>query len=171
MYEIDESTSEAPLDDIDRLADEIAVTACRIDSATHELLTKIRRFDEAKGWARQGAKSCAHWLSWRIGCGPNAASEKVRVATALAALPRIDAALRAGEAAPTAAGAPRTRRVGVAGGTSFVARRRSLETRAGPRARSRRGRPAPRTRAGNPTPSATPRCTQVFPRKEPANTP
>ena len=70
---------------VDQLADSIAVLAARIDAATHQLLTYIRRFDEHKGWARQGAKSCAHWLSWRIGVELPAAREKVRAARALGA--------------------------------------------------------------------------------------
>ena len=46
--------------DIDSLADDIAVLSARIDAATHQLLTAIRRFDENAGWAAQGARSCAH---------------------------------------------------------------------------------------------------------------
>ena len=84
-------------DEIDALADEIALAACRIDAAQRVLLTNIRAFDQAGGWAWQGAKSCAAWLSWRIGCGQNAANERVRVAKALGALPRIDTAFGAGE--------------------------------------------------------------------------
>jgi hypothetical protein len=84
------------MEEIDELADAIAVAAATMDSAMHELLSRIRRFDEQKGWARQGAKSCAHWLSWRIGLGTGAAREKVRVARALGELPLVDAELRAG---------------------------------------------------------------------------
>ncbi|MDO8680918.1 MAG: DUF222 domain-containing protein [Acidobacteriota bacterium] len=82
---------------VDQLADDIAILAARIDAATHELLAHIRRFDEAKGWARQGALSCAHWLSWRIGIDLPAAREKVRTARALSGLPQIAAALEHGE--------------------------------------------------------------------------
>ena len=82
---------------IDALGDEIARPACRLDAAQQVLLTNIRVFGQPGGWAWQGAKSCAAWLSWRIGCGRNAANERVRVANALGALPRIDAALGAGE--------------------------------------------------------------------------
>ncbi|MBK6518280.1 MAG: DUF222 domain-containing protein [Polyangiaceae bacterium] len=82
---------------IDDLADQIALCAARIDAALHELLTHIRRFEELRGWAKQGAKSCAHWLSWRIGLGMVAAREKVRVSVALGRLPRVDAALSRGE--------------------------------------------------------------------------
>jgi hypothetical protein len=82
---------------IDQLADDIALCATRIDAATHQLLTHIRTFDEQRGWAWQSAKSCAAWLSWRIGLGAGAAREKVRVANALGKLPLIDAALEKGE--------------------------------------------------------------------------
>src|ERR1700690_1854405 len=47
-------------------------------------------------WHHQGAQSCAHWLSWRIGLDPATAREKVRVARALGQLPVLDAALAAG---------------------------------------------------------------------------
>ena len=83
--------------EIDQLADDIAVLAARIDAATHQLLTHIRRFDEEMDWARQGAQSCAHWLSWRIGVDLPAAREKVRTAKALGSLPKMDAALARGE--------------------------------------------------------------------------
>ena len=58
--------------------------------ATHRMLTCIRDFDAAEGWHRQGAQSCAHWLTWRIGLNPGAAREKVRVARALGGLPALD---------------------------------------------------------------------------------
>jgi hypothetical protein len=82
---------------IDALADEIAETAAHIDAATHRLLTLIREFDRARGWDHQGALSCAHWLSWRIGLDLGPARERVRVAHRLAELPLIDEALRRGE--------------------------------------------------------------------------
>ena len=82
--------------DIDRLGDEIAELAAHLDAATHRLLVLIRQFDEAGGWADQGALSCAHWLSWRIGLDLGAAREHVRVARAIADLPLVDDALRRG---------------------------------------------------------------------------
>ncbi len=82
---------------IDELAEEIAATAASIDAARHALLTTIRTFDDLKGWAAQGATSCAAWLSWRIGIGLGAAREQVRVARRLAELPRLDEALKKGE--------------------------------------------------------------------------
>jgi Domain of unknown function (DUF222) len=82
--------------DRERLGDEIAELSAHLDAATHRLLTLIRRFDESGGWADQGALSCSHWLSWRIGLDLGAAREHVRVARALAELPLIDDALRRG---------------------------------------------------------------------------
>ncbi len=82
---------------IDALADDIAEMAAHIDAATHRLLVLIREFDRAGGWAQQGALSCAHWLSWRIGLGLGPAREKVRVAHKLAELPLLDEAFRRGE--------------------------------------------------------------------------
>jgi len=82
---------------IDALADDIATCAARLQCVEHELLTYIRRFDELSGWSRQGARSAAEWLSWRIGIGRLTAREKVRVAVALGTLPKIDAALQRGE--------------------------------------------------------------------------
>ncbi len=64
---------------------------------TQRLLTKIREFDERQEWAEQGALSCAHWLSWRVGLSIGSAREKVRTARALAGLPAIDAALGTGQ--------------------------------------------------------------------------
>jgi hypothetical protein len=79
------------------LGQEIAELAARLDAATHRLLTCIRQFDEQCGWGEQGAVSCAHWLSWRIGFDLATAREKVRVARALGALPAIDGALASGK--------------------------------------------------------------------------
>ena len=82
---------------VDQLAHEIAEDSAVIASATYELLVKIRRFDEAKGWAKQGANDCAHWLSWRIGIGRTAAKQKVHVAHRLREFPLIADAFRKGE--------------------------------------------------------------------------
>ncbi len=84
-------------DHIDALGERIASAAAYVDQATHRLLTDIRAFDQAGGWHRQGAKSCAAWLSWRIGLSPGPAREHVRVANKLGELPAIDAAMAAGE--------------------------------------------------------------------------
>ena len=80
----------------DQLGDEIATMAARVNVVNQQLLARIRRFDAIEGWFRQGAMSCAHWLTWRIGLDRGTAREKVRIARALGALPRIDAAFAAG---------------------------------------------------------------------------
>ena len=81
----------------DELAEEIAALSAQLQSADYRLLVLIREFDENGGWAQQGCKTCAHWLSWRIGLDAGAAREKIRVARALANLPRISESLSKGE--------------------------------------------------------------------------
>jgi hypothetical protein len=93
--------TEPPSDPLS-LADEIARTAAHLDAATHRLLSCIRAFDESGEWYKQGALSCAHWLTWRISLDPGTAREKVRVARALGALPKMDDALRHRRAARAA---------------------------------------------------------------------
>jgi uncharacterized protein DUF222 len=82
--------------DLDRLGDEIAELSAHLDAATARLLELIREFDARAGWAG-GFRSCAHWLSWRVGLDMGAARERVRVARALETLPRIARALAGGE--------------------------------------------------------------------------
>ena len=77
------------------LGDAIAELASRIQAATYELLVMIHQFDERGGWGA-GFTSCAHWLNWRTGLAMGAAREKVRVARALADLPRVSDAMRRG---------------------------------------------------------------------------
>src|SRR5258705_230105 len=60
------------------------------------LLDLIREFDARGGWGN-GFRSCAHWLTWRIGLDHGAARERVRVARALGSLPRLARALARGE--------------------------------------------------------------------------
>ncbi len=82
--------------DLDRLGDEIATLSAHLDAATARLLILLREFDARGGWGN-GFRSCAEWLSWRVGLAPGAAREQVRVARALGALPQIAAALARGE--------------------------------------------------------------------------
>jgi hypothetical protein len=60
-----------------KLGDEIAELAAHLEAATARLLDLIREFDARGGWGN-GFKSCAHWLSWRVGYAPGAAREHVR---------------------------------------------------------------------------------------------
>jgi len=79
------------------LGDQITQLCSHIYAAEARLLSLIREFDEKKCWAEQGFCSCAHWLNFKCGIGMNAAREKVRVARALADLPKIDEGLSKGE--------------------------------------------------------------------------
>jgi 5-methylcytosine-specific restriction endonuclease McrA len=82
--------------ELERLGDEIAELSAHLDAATARLLTLIREFDARGGW-NTGFRSCAHWLSWRVGLELGAAREYVRVARALATLPLLAEALGRGE--------------------------------------------------------------------------
>src|SRR5437667_3525646 len=81
---------------LDRLGDEIAELSAHLDAATARLLDLIREFDAREGW-NTGFRSCAAWLSWRVGLDPGAARERVRVARALGTLPQLAQALAHGE--------------------------------------------------------------------------
>ena len=82
--------------ELDRLGDQIADLSAHLEAATARLLDLIRDFDARGGW-NSGFRSCAHWLSWRVGLDPGAARERVRVARALGTLPLLAAALARGE--------------------------------------------------------------------------
>ena len=81
---------------LDRLGDEIAELSAHLEAATARLLDLIREFDRRGGW-NTGFRSCAAWLSWRIGLDLGAARERVRVARALGTLPLLAEALARGE--------------------------------------------------------------------------
>src|SRR2546425_12697201 len=81
---------------VDRLGDEIAELSAHLDAATAHLLDLIREFDAREGW-NTGFRSCAGWLSWRVGLDPGADRERVRVARALGTLPLLAQALARGE--------------------------------------------------------------------------
>src|SRR5437773_2320837 len=84
--------------ELERLGDEIAELSAHLDAATARLLDLIREFDARGGWGNgSGFRSCAHWLTWRVGLNPGAARERVRVARALGTLPRLAEALARGE--------------------------------------------------------------------------
>ena len=78
------------------LADEISTLYAHINAATFSLLEKIRAFDELGLYAQLNCKSTAHWLNFACGIGLVAGREKVRVAKALATLPKTEAAFREG---------------------------------------------------------------------------
>jgi hypothetical protein len=90
------TTSQHPFAELDQLGDEIALLSAHLDAATARLLDLIREFDARGGWA-SGFRSCAAWLSWRVGLDLGAARERVRVARALGTLPLLAQALARGE--------------------------------------------------------------------------
>src|SRR5215813_11239121 len=84
------------ISELERLGDQIAELSVHLEAATARLLELLREFDAREGW-NNGFKSCAHWLSWRIGLDLGASREKVRVARALGTLPLLARALAHGE--------------------------------------------------------------------------
>jgi uncharacterized protein (DUF433 family) len=82
--------------ELDQLGDEIAELSAHLEAATARLLDLIREFDTRGGW-NNGFRSCADWLSWRVGLDLGAARERVRVARALRTLPLLAQAPARGE--------------------------------------------------------------------------
>jgi hypothetical protein len=70
---------------LDQIGEEIAADATHVDAALHRILKKLRVFDAGAGYASQGFRTCAQWLSWRVSWTLNTAREHVRVANALGA--------------------------------------------------------------------------------------
>ena len=93
---IDVIDTAEPVAEMNRLGDEIAELSAQLEAAGARLLDLIREFDARGGW-NTGFQSCAHWLAWRVGMDLGAARQRVRVARALGALPRLAAALACGD--------------------------------------------------------------------------
>ena len=83
-------------EETDALDSEIAALGAELTAITHRLLVKIREFDEREVFASMAYMSTAHYLNHRLSLSLPAAREKVRVAHAIAKLPRIDAAFASG---------------------------------------------------------------------------
>jgi hypothetical protein len=83
-----------PLSQLER---EIRELGAHIAAATCRWLCLIAEFDERRGWAVDGIRSCAHWLSWRCSIGLGTAREHVRVAQALRDLPLVRETFSRGE--------------------------------------------------------------------------
>src|SRR5436853_3651422 len=93
---IDVVATSEPVAEMDRLGNEIAELSAHLEAAGARLLDLIRDFDARGGW-NIGFRTCADWLSWRVGLTPGAARERVRVARALGTLPLLAQALARGE--------------------------------------------------------------------------
>jgi Domain of unknown function (DUF222) len=79
------------------LEDQITELAGHLNAANYRWLTLIAEFDRRQGWAGDKISSCARWLNFKCGLNLGAAREKVRVAHALPALPKIAASMARGE--------------------------------------------------------------------------
>src|SRR4051812_36357852 len=95
-----EQVPEISLDELkalsdDEVTDAVVMWAGRVAAGEARLLAFLGEFDARGQWA--GYPSCTSWLSWRLTIGLKAASEKVRVARALRALPVTRAAFERGE--------------------------------------------------------------------------
>jgi hypothetical protein len=95
----DPTTNGSPLGlpGVNELEVEIVELALRLSTGTYELLVLIGEFDESGSWARSGALSCAAWLADVCGIEISTARNQVRVARAMRALPRLDAAMADGD--------------------------------------------------------------------------
>ncbi len=137
------------------LAGHLAAAQCRF-------LRVLAEFDERDGWAGPGLKSCAHWLSWRIGMSLRTAHEHVRVAHALRRPRRLTRrSPRAGcptprfARSPASVGATRNPRIRPPGATGHP----TVSSTAGPPTPSRRTVPISPPRAA--TPILSRRCSTL----------
>src|ERR1700688_4521536 len=94
---MDGSSSLAAAVSLQELEAQITALAGQLNAANYRWLTLIAEFDRREGWADGKLPSCAHWLNFQCGVNLGAAREKVRVAHALAGLPKIAASMSRGE--------------------------------------------------------------------------
>ena len=67
-----------------------------INASTAELARRLAVFDAAQGWAGDGIRSCAHWLSINAGFDHRTSSDLLRVGHALESLPLVAEAFASG---------------------------------------------------------------------------
>jgi Domain of unknown function (DUF222)/HNH endonuclease len=82
---------------LEELENQITELAGHLNAANYRWLMLIAEFDRRSGWCDGKLASCAHWLNFKVGLNLGAAREKIRVAHALAALPKIAASMARGE--------------------------------------------------------------------------
>lgn len=82
---------------LERIESEITELGSHLAAAEARWLLLIGEFDRREGYLTWGMRSTAHWLNWRCGMSRPAAHERVRVARALAVLPRTVEAFSRGE--------------------------------------------------------------------------
>jgi Domain of unknown function (DUF222) len=85
-----------PATAVDALTDGLDRATATIAAASADALRIVATYDERKLWRRDGATSMTSWLAVRYNLAWGTAREWVRVAHALARLPKIDEAYTAG---------------------------------------------------------------------------
>jgi hypothetical protein len=88
--------ADSAADRIESLEQELSELAGHLNAGNYRFLRLLAEFERRGGHVGWGIQSCAHWLSWKCGIGLVAARDKVRVARALEALPRLSDAMRRG---------------------------------------------------------------------------
>jgi len=78
------------------LESELVSLAGHLAAAHCRWLVLLAEFDVRDGWGGPGMRSCAHWLSWRVGMSLRTALDQLRVARALPALPAVTTAFSQG---------------------------------------------------------------------------
>ena len=81
---------------LERLEERICELSAHLAAGTCRFLQLVAEFDARSGWATWDLPSCAAWLAWKCQVAPGTAREQVRVARALASLPRITEQFAAG---------------------------------------------------------------------------
>ncbi len=82
---------------LELLEHEICQLASDMTAGMARWLALVGEFDRRDGWNDwSGCRSTVGWIAWRCALSPRAAREHVRVARALAALPRVRAAFESG---------------------------------------------------------------------------
>ncbi|HUR14457.1 MAG TPA: DUF222 domain-containing protein [Mycobacteriales bacterium] len=81
----------------DELVAQVTTWAGRVAAGEAELLRLIGELDAREAWAGHGVRSCAHWLSWKLGLSSSTAWERMRVARALRDLPLTAATFGEGQ--------------------------------------------------------------------------
>ena len=131
---------------LERLEERICELAAHLAAGTCRFLQLVAEFDARGGWATWDLPSCAAWLAWKCQVAPGTAREQVRVARALASLPRITAEFAAGRMSYA--------KVRALTRIATTATEADLAEIAGPMSRSASGSP-PRSASGSPPRSAS----------------
>jgi hypothetical protein len=88
--------STTPAMPLERLEAEITEPAGQLAAGECRWLELVAEYDRRAGHETWGCRTIAHWLSWHCGLDMRSAREKVRVAHALADLPRVREEFAAG---------------------------------------------------------------------------